>query len=230
MGAYMKKIALLILLLIVGISLVFAVSGLNKDQKIFLRSCTKNCSTQKMLDMRACNAVADVCKAGCAAEKRNCTAQINVTSCVDSCVLTFNETNPEHNLTPKQIDAACKFDCRLVKSNLSRECTGASRECHMGCQDDKQACKKQAINDSIACKANCLDLAYNYTFPYNGTIPINGTNSTNTTGVQLCPEERPHNCIDLFDPVCTNRNRTYSNACEACKRGATKNYTVGACV
>ena len=42
-----------------------------------------------------------------------------------------------------------------------------------------------------------------------------------------CPEQQGEFCIQIYEPVCGEDGKTYSNSCEACK--AVEKYELGEC-
>ena len=45
----------------------------------------------------------------------------------------------------------------------------------------------------------------------------------------LCPEIRNEFCITLYEPVCGNNYKTYSNSCVACSNKSVRGYVKGEC-
>ena len=50
---------------------------------------------------------------------------------------------------------------------------------------------------------------------------------SDNSGYIVCPDEAIEFCISVYQPVCGADEKTYSNACEACK--IVERYTDGAC-
>ena len=229
-----KKIIIFLLLLIIASALVFAISGLNRDQRKIYSSCRRNCSRTKMTEKRACNAVSYPCGKACQGNKtaiyteiyseyRNCTSECN--------------TNIPENITKKEASRfrrACRKNC---SSNLrtQRKLTYSNyRECRGICQGNKRECKKTANENSFLCRDDCLaDI-----LALINTTPENNTNETETNETEdnetkiikyFCPKARPTNCTDEYAPVCSNKETGFNNSCLACSQRGIRWYKNGTC-
>lgn len=48
-------------------------------------------------------------------------------------------------------------------------------------------------------------------------------------GEQICTGARPEVCMQVYEPVCGDNERTYSNGCVACSDAAVSSYVDGEC-
>ena len=167
-----KKLSLVILGLALASVIVVALNGLSPEQREIFNECKKNCSTNKMLDMRACNDVSFECRNECRGDWKNL-SQINrdtFNSCTAGC-----ELNLSSNLTKQEknnLIQECRRNCSAAKGIDRQESYADYRNCTRTCQDDKLNCKKAAIEDSLSCKQECTAIASNFT---SGNVSIEKT-------------------------------------------------------
>lgn len=211
------KILLIIVALVFASLIVFAIKGMTEEQKNFYVACKKNCSLNQMLETRQCNNVSNLCRDDCTTHRANCSIGIEDTYkvCTDTCKnSTFNESK---NILRRLLNS-CKHNCSRARVESKRECYAEYRDCNKVCHTNKWQCKKERTEVYKQCQTDCEVSALAY----------NVTNQTQGEKI-FCPRMRPDVCTDEYDPVCSNRNQTYSNACVACMDRKVNWYIRGAC-
>ncbi len=237
----MKKRILVLCLLAVLLcsALVFALKGLNKEQKAFYNKCNRNCSFTKVQETRNCNTVSYACMRTCKEVRNNCTELfvLEYDNCHEGCKnLTF-----DGNLTKRETDrlrGECRRNCSREKWNETRTCYKNQVSCDQACQGSKNQCKKDTNEHFLVCKERCVNESYvnntDFNQAGNNTNETNSTNGTETEHNEnlkkfFCNRPRPNVCIDQYLPVCSNGHKTYSNGCTACMDKKVAWYTAGAC-
>lgn len=236
-----KKLIILLFVLILCAILVFAIRDLTREQRNYYNACKKNCSTNKMLEKRACNIESYQCRQECRQTKVNCST--NLTAEYKNCKIDCNNLSNTKNLTRREMNKL-KRDCRKNCSNNLRAerrvCYIDYRNCSKTCSQHKWQCKKDANGQFTQCRAYCIESApMIYNVAVNQTEnntnqsdnETNGNNETenNRKNKISCPKYRPTDCTEEYEPVCSQRNETYSNKCFACQDNTVSWYTVGAC-
>lgn len=229
-----RQLLIACLVLLFSLTIVLAVNNLTREQRDFYNDCKKNCSTTKMLEKRECNTAAFACRDTCREIRLNCTA--NYSSVKENCIAACNNLNITGNLTEDEVEKIkedCEKNCSAEAKDSRKICNENRINCNRACQNNKNECKKTANENAWLCKENCIELAYQYGVNQTNDSNTTSGNETNSSEADLekifCPRTRPTSCTGEYDPICSNRNATYDNACIACKDRRVRWYTAGAC-
>ena len=172
----MKKLFIIILISLLAATLVLAISGLSREQRVNYNLCKKDCATSKMLDKRECNTLSTECRNSCNDIKDSSSGNItnNYSSCRAGCAsLNFTGLNLS-DIQIRNQTISCQRNCTATRRDETASARIEFNACNKNCSDSKNDCKKQANDDFTTCGDICYGLALD---PGNYT-----NNSTNSTG------------------------------------------------
>ena len=155
----------------------------------------------------------------------------NHTMTIDSFQDCVDAGNPVMESYPRQ----CRTqDGRVFVENVSDEgvhqCTPDEKQADVCTREYRPVCGDNGETYSNGCVACSSGEIENYTMGSCEGETSAEDNTTSSSGHQCTAEEvNADVCTAIYDPVCGDNDKTYSNACKACSSGEITTYTEGPC-